>query len=156
MQSKMSEHENRSYILKIRDYFCTECCSFVQHTTLHKMLHHAVFTWSTPNWRKHDFQERLSQLNKKGYGSASTTQTSLTRTRSWPPNSPDMKPHSWCVEAQGWHSNIRLIINFFSAYHCSLAYTTFQHLFLSVANLREVRCTLSRWWANSNIDVAKY
>ena len=44
-------------------------------------------------------------------------------------------------KAQGGHSNIRLI-NLFRACHCSLAsyaHATFQHLFLVVANLWEVR-----------------
>jgi len=60
------------------------------------MLLPAVFTWYTRNWQIHNFQERISQLNKRN-GSESTAKKSLTKD-SWSPNSPDLNPlhyHMW-------------------------------------------------------------
>jgi len=70
----MSQHDH--YISEIRKYFWTKCCHLFSIQLCTNLLLHVVFTWCTPNWRKHNFQERITQLNKTN-GSASTAQTSL-------------------------------------------------------------------------------
>jgi len=36
-QNKKPQHENRNFS-KMREYFCTKFCSFVQHITAHKSV----------------------------------------------------------------------------------------------------------------------
>jgi len=73
MKIAMSQKWVNMFAPNVAHLFITKLCI--------NMLLHALFTWSTPNWWKHNFQERILQLNKRN-GSASTVQTSLTRTLS--------------------------------------------------------------------------